>query len=137
MTEKKQIGILAILIVFTGLLCVFFGIRSGKSTPERMTSAILNNKYKDAVTKVEVSQHGEVLTLYKDASLQSNWVGYSDSDPELVFPVDPVSMEEFLQNSTDIRDFVLISKNPDPQKLESFNLLDSSEITVNYYADES
>lgn len=137
MTEKKQIGILAILIVFTGLLCVFFGIRSGKSTPERMTSAILNNKYKDAVTKVEVSQHGEVLTLYKDVSLQGNWVGYSDSDPELVFPVDPVFMEEFLQNSTDIRDFVLISKNPDPQKLESFNLLDSSEITVNYYADES
>ena len=110
MTEKKQIGILAILIVFTGLLCVFFGIRSGKSTPERMSSAILNNKYKDAVTKVEVSQHGEVLTLYKDVSLQGNWVGYSDSDPGLVFPVDPVSMEEFLQNSTDIRDFVLISK---------------------------
>lgn len=137
MTEKKQIGILAILIVFTGLLCVFFGIRSGKSTPERITSAILNTKYRDIVTKVEVSRYGEVLTLYKDASLRGIWLGYSDSDPELVFPVDPGFMEEFLSNSSEVRDFVLITKNPDDKKLESFNLLNSSEVTFNYIADDT
>lgn len=90
-------------LVLTGVVCFLLltyvlsmRYTSQRSQVKTVTSALLNPKYKDTVTQIEITD-GPSLTLKKVGSL---WIGQTDSAG--TWPVQKSTIENLITNATNI-----------------------------------
>lgn len=139
MSEKRYLTILAACCLLLAVLCALAMAGRHSHAPEQVETALLNSKYSPQLHRIAVAAGGRELSLLQ-GTLGGRFLwwgtapaGLGDAaaaSKELVFPVDSLTMQEFLSAMERVRSLSVVSRNQD--RLSSFGLADGEGIVVDF-----
>lgn len=132
MSEKKYNAILSIVCGVLLIFCSLAFMRKKSLSGQTIDTALLNGKYSGSVNHVEITHNGKSIFLQKN-EMNSLWLGSEGltqsldgqgaaQSETLVFPVDSITIEEFISAMEQVRPLSLISQKQDKDTLSSFGL---------------
>lgn len=123
-----------LLYIFTASLLLlyiisFFKGCSSKDKREVIKTALVNPKYKDKITAIELCNSENCITITKN----DNFWSISEQNNKNTVPASSEMVNNLLENLTTIRNMYKLSDKID--KNSSFGLTDSNKFILRYYYD--
>ena len=140
MSEKKN----NVLIIVTAALTVLYALSfvkscTSKDSREKVKTALINPKYQENISRIELSDATESLEFIKHDNF---WVvkeaapdGSSIQNNEISLPVSQERLENFLTNLTKVRNLYKISDKIN--KNNSLGLSSGTEFHLRYYYNDT
>lgn len=123
MTQKKLIILLTILC-FSLLFLYVVSFIFDKTSPEKVTSALVNPKYAEEIKKFSVESTDGSLEFFL---FQDVWFGVKEN---MVFPLFQGVATELIENLTKIREMYVITKKASKEDLKNFSLDENNSVKI-------
>ncbi len=139
MSEKRYLSILAACCLLLAALCALALAGRHSRAPERVETALLNSRYSPQLHRIAVAAGGRELSLLQGTlggrflwwgTAQAGLGTAADGSKELVFPVDSITMQEFLSAMERVRSLSVVSRSQD--RLSSFGLADGEGVVMDF-----
>lgn len=125
-----------ILAVLNLLLIVLFFLSfnshfTNKDTSEKLKTELINEKYINSISKIQLSQGNKKLYLIK---IDDFWILKTDENSKTAIPADMIKIEKFITDFTTLREIKKLSNKISEKNNYGFD--DNNTFLIRYYVDD-